>query len=196
MERSGEFDHELAVVADSDRADGVASQHGAGLGASVGSGPEALLERQLRRRGLRLPTDRWIMWVGPELVTSAFGESGTVIEPGFESLRPKVLALARSFGITMSETDFSKLKSILWRARAFELHPPDQGFSLRMPDPAELRLLVAVVLLSHLADPAGEDPALLARIFFGPSAGHEQEQLILAAMRAHDEANQEDASGT
>jgi NYN domain len=192
-ERSGEFDHELAVVADPDRAS-AAIQPAQGPAASAGSGPADLLERQLRRRGLRLPADRWVMWAGPELIANAFGGSGTAIEPSFESLRMKVLALAPGSGVTMSEADFSKLKGVLWRARAFELRPPDQGISLRTPDPGDLRLLTATVTLRHLADPASEDPAVLARTLFGPRTDREQEQLVLAALRGLDEADPDGAS--
>lgn len=179
MERSGKYDHEVAVRADMDGEPHLDLDNG-----TPGSAPAALVERQLRRRGLRLPDERRAMWTVPELIVGAFGGSVDATEPGFESLRMKIEPAAATLGIALSEVDFNKLKGILWRGRVFELHGPDKGISLRVPDVGQLRLRLVTVLLEHLADPGSESPAVLTEAFFGPDAGCDQEQLVDGALAA------------
>ncbi|HEX4834483.1 MAG TPA: OST-HTH/LOTUS domain-containing protein, partial [Trebonia sp.] len=59
----------------------------------TGSASTALIERQLRRRGLRLPADRRILWELPELMVRAFGASEDGTAASFDSLRLAVEAL-------------------------------------------------------------------------------------------------------
>ena len=178
LERKGEYDHELAVRTD---IDGPASPPGGAVAAS--STPTVLIERQLRRRGLRLPDERLTMWTVPELMVNAFEASSAVIEPNFESLRLKIEAGAATHGITLTEVDFNKLKGILWRGHVFDVHGPGQGISLRVPNLEQLRYRLVSVLLEHLANPADEDPAHLAEAFFGPSATDEQQRLVSHALQ-------------
>jgi hypothetical protein len=183
-ERVGEHDHELAVRADID-------QQTVPEMASLGSTSAALVERQLRRRGLRLPADRQVIWEVPDLIVAAFSASSGTTEPSFASLRDKLEPEAAKLGLTLSEPEFNKLKGMLWRARAFELHGRDKGISLQLPDLLELRTRIVRMLLQHLADPANEDPAALTEAFFGPRATDEQDQLVrqvLAALPADHEA--------
>jgi NYN domain len=172
-ERRGEYDHELAV-----RTDIGGQVHPPGGAASASSTPTVLIERQLRRRGLRLPDERRAMWAVPELVVDAFKASSAVIEPNFESLRLKIEAGAAARGLIVTEVDFNKLKGILWRGHVFEVHGPGQGVSLRVPNLEQLRYRLVSVLLEHLANPADEDPVHLAEAFFGPSATDEQQRLV------------------
>jgi hypothetical protein len=180
-ERVGEYDHEVAVRADLDWPGRPVDLISTGAAADAAA-PVALVERQLRRRGLRLPAERQIMWMVPELVLAAFQASGTGIEQGFESLRLKIGPAAAELGLEVSEVDFNKLKGIFWRARVFELHGHEKGISLRLHDAGELRLRLVTVLLEHLADPASEDPAVLAEAFYGAGASSDQQQLIRRAL--------------
>jgi hypothetical protein len=190
MERDGEYDHELAVKAD---IEGHApSPDGAAVASST---PAVLVERQLRRRGLRLPAERRIMWSVPELIVDAFGGSSAVVEPSFESLRVKIEPRASGLGLTLSEVEFNKLKGALWRARVFELHGHGRGISLRVPGVHELRSRMVTALLQHLADPTGEDPAVLTEAFFGPDHTDEQEELVLRALQTLSEAHERDETG-
>jgi hypothetical protein len=184
-ERVGEHDHELAVRADIDQ------QGTPDMMAPLGSTSAALVERQLRRRGLRLPADRRVIWEVPDLIAAAFSASSATTEPSFASLRLKLEPEAAGLGLTLSEPEFNKLKGMLWRARAFELHGRDKGISLQLTDPLELRERIVRMLLQHLADPANEDPAALTEAFFGPRATDEQDRLVrqtLAALPADHEA--------
>jgi hypothetical protein len=60
----------------------------------------------------------------------------------------------------------------------------DNGLSLRVPNLEQLRYRLVTVLLENLADPADEDPVLLAEAFFGPSPTDEQNQLVSQALQA------------
>jgi hypothetical protein len=178
IERSGEYDHELAVRSD---IDGQTRPRGAAIASST---PAVLVERQLRRRGLRLPAERRAMWTVPELIVNAFESSSAVVEPSFESLRLKIEPGVLALGFTLSDVDFNKLKGILWRGHVFEVHGPDKGISLRVPILEQLRCRLVTVLLENLADPAEEDPALLAEAFFGPNPTVEQNELVSRAWQA------------
>ncbi len=178
-ERTGESDHELAVRADLD-----------GQGASpagqvpVSSTPALLIERQLRRHGLRLPAERRLLWDLPEEIVTAFGEAAAGVVPGFESLRLRLEQGVSALGYGMSEVDFNKVKGIAWRGQVFEPHGQSQGISLRLPDTGQLRLRLVTVLLEHLADPADADLATLTEAFFGAAAGDDQRQLVASALAA------------
>ncbi len=179
VERSGEYDHELAVRAD---IDGQARSLG---GAAVASStPAVLVERQLRRRGLRLPVERRVMWTVPELIVNAFDASSDVVEPSFESLRLKIEPGASALRFLLTDVDFNKLKGILWRGHVFEVHGHDKGITLRVPNLEQLRYRLVSVLLENIADPANEDPALLAEAFFGPNPTDEQKGLVSHTLQA------------
>jgi hypothetical protein len=146
-----------------------------------------LIERQLRRRGLRLPADRRILWELPDLMVRAFGASPDGTATSFDRLRLAVEALAATGGpapLIVTEAEFNKVKSILLHARAFTLLGRDRGISLQVADTAHLRSLIVGQLLRHLADPADEEPVVLAEAFFGPSATAEQQDLVAAVLRA------------
>ena len=177
VERPGEYDHELAVQTD---VNGEVRPQAAALMAS--STPAVLVERQLRRRGLRLPVERQAMWAVPELIVQAFGATSTEVESSFESLRLKIEPGCGELGFTMSEVDFNKIKGILWRGHVFEVHGHDKGISLRVPNLEQLRYRLIAVLLENLADPSEEDPAILAEAFFGPSPTQEQNRLVSHAL--------------
>lgn len=179
IEQAGEHDHELAV-----RTDYTGQPHPLSSAVAAGSAPAILVERQLKRQGLRLPAERRVMWAGPELIVAAFAGSSTATQPSFESLRSKIESDAASLGITVSEVDFNKLKGILWRGRVFEVHGLDKGISLRVPSLPQLRYRLVSVLLEQLADPAGEDPAALTETFFGPDPADEQTDLVSRALEA------------
>lgn len=183
VERAGEYDHELAV-----RADLQGCNHHAEAApvreAMTGSSPMALVERQLRRKGLRLPSERQLLWVAPELLAAIFGPYGTDIEPDFESMRAKLSQSLVQRPLDLSEADFNKLKTLLVRAQVLELHGPGKGMSLRLPDVQRLRLRLITVLLGHLADPASEDPAILTQAIFGPDPAADQHRLVGEALEA------------
>jgi hypothetical protein len=183
VERSGEYDHELAVRADLNST-GQPVEGTAVRDAMADSSPVALVERQLRRKGLRLPSDRRLLWIAPELVVRVFEPSGAGVEPDFESLRAKLEPGLAELGSVLSEAEFNKLKTILVRAQVLELHEHGNGMSLRLPDAKELRLRLITVLLAHLADPASEDPGILTEAVFGPGATDEQDRLVLEALQA------------
>ena len=183
VERSGEYDHELAVKADLN-ATGQPAEGTAVRDAMADSSPVALVERQLRRKGLRLPADRQLLWIAPELLVRVFEPSGASVEPDFESLRAKLEPGLAELGSALSEAEFNKLKTILVRAQVLELHGHGNGMSLRLPDAKELRLRLITVLLGHLADPASEDPGILTEAIYGPGATDEQDHLVLEALQA------------
>jgi hypothetical protein len=147
-----------------------------------------LIERQLRRRGLRLPASRRVLWDLPDLMVAAFAASPDGTAASFEDLRLAVEEQAPrepgpDAGPTVPEADFNKVKSILLHARAFTLLGRDRGISLQVPDAARLRALIVGQLLRHLADPGDEDPEVLAEAFFGPSASEEQRELVATVLR-------------
>lgn len=182
VERVGEYDHEIAVREDLGEGSLPAGAARA-LDSLPGSSPVALIERQLRRKGLRLPAERQLLWIVPELVVHAFGSSETAVEPSFEGLRMKVEPGVTAAGSALSEVDFNKLKGIFWRARAFGLLGQGKGMSLVIPDTDRLRRRLVMVLLEHLADPASEDQDVLAEAIFGPDASSDQERLIDEALQ-------------
>lgn len=166
---------------------GDAGAPGAAGRPTPGSTLAMLIERQLRRRGLRLPADRRILWELPDLMVRAFGASPDGTATSFDRLRVAVEALAavdRSVPLVVTEAEFNKVKSILLHARAFTLLGRDRGISLQVADTAHLRSLIVGQLLRHLADPADEEPAVLAEAFFGPSATAEQRDLVADVLRA------------
>ncbi len=171
-ERTGQYDHELAVRSD-------LSEHGTGPAAASPAPltPAARVEAQLKKRGLRLPADRRVLWAGPELICGAFAD-GSGVEPSFDSLRLKTEAAAAGLGIALPEAEFNKLKWILWRGWAFQPLGHDQGIRLQIPDTARLRERVVATLLRQLPDPAAEEPAVLAEAFFGPDPTLEQRSLV------------------
>ncbi|HEY6787283.1 MAG TPA: NYN domain-containing protein [Trebonia sp.] len=152
------------------------------------SASAVLIERQLRRRGLRLPASRRVLWDLPDLMVAAFAASPDGTAASFEDLRLAVGEQAprepgQDAGPAVPEADFNKVKSILLHARAFTLLGRDRGISLQVPDAARLRALIVGQLLRHLADPGDEDPAVLAEAFFGPSASEEQRELVATVLR-------------
>jgi hypothetical protein len=153
-----------------------------------GSASAVLIERQLRRRGLRLPTSRRVLWDLPDLMVAAFAATPDGTAASFEDLRLAVEGQAPAdpgaeAGPTVPEADFNKVKSILLHARAFTLLGRDRGISLQVPDAGRLRALIVGQLLRHLADPGDEEPAVLAEAFFGPSASEEQRELVATVLR-------------
>jgi len=191
VERSGDYDHELAVKADLDgsgpQADATAIRD-----TMADSSPVALVERQLRRKGLRLPADRRLLWIAPELIAEIFAPSGTGVQPDFDSLRAKLDQGLLGHGLVPSEAEFNKLKTILVRAQVLELHGQGRGMSLRLPDSRELRRRLITVLLGHLADPASEDPGILTEAIFGPGASDDRSRLVLDALQAALQERSED----
>ncbi len=183
VERSGDYDHELAVRADLDGA-GQPAEGTAVRDAMADSSPVALVERQLRRKGLRLPSERQLLWIAPELISDVFERSGTGIEPDFDSLREKLEQGLAEYGFVLSEAEFNKLKTILVRAQVLELRGQGSGMSLRLPDTEKLRLRLITVLLGHLADPASEDPGILTEAIFGRGAADDQDSLVHDALQA------------
>jgi NYN domain len=152
------------------------------------SASAVLIERQLRRRGLRLPTSRRVLWDLPDLMVAAFAATPDGTAASFEDLRLAVEGQAPAgpgaeAGATVPEADFNKVKSILLHARAFTLLGRDRGISLQVPDAGRLRALIVGQLLRHLADPGDEEPAVLAEAFFGPSASEEQRELVATVLR-------------
>jgi hypothetical protein len=176
-ERTGQYDHELAVRADLGT--------GAAALAAAPAPPTAAarVEAQLKKRGLRLPADRRVLWAGPELICRAFAD-GTGVEPSFDSLRLKTEAAAAEAGIALPEAEFNKLKWILWRGWAFQPLGQDQGIRLQVTDTGPLRERMVATLLRQLPDPAAEEPAVLAEAFFGPEPSAEQRCLIEATLAA------------
>ncbi len=98
--------------------------------------------------------------------------------------------------MAVPESDFRKLKAILWRAHAFEPLGYALGLRLREPDAAALRLRAVVMLLRLLPDPAGSDRSALAEAIFGPAFTAEQRELISAALRKLAEHPEADADET
>jgi hypothetical protein len=191
VERAGRFDHELAVRADLPAPSLTApGQPGPGL-APAGSPqwpgslypptPAARVEAQLKRKQ-RLPADKQLLWMVPGLIAEIFASAPDGIVASFASLWCNLDTAAAATGIAVSETEFRKVKGILWRAYAFEPVGRDQGLRLRARDAAELRLRTVATLLRMLPDPAAADPAVLAEALFGPAATAEQRDLIRAAL--------------
>jgi hypothetical protein len=161
---------------------------GGGAWQPPASASAVLIERQLRRRGLRLPASRRVLWDVPRLMVAAFAAAPDGTAASFEDLRLAVEAQALrepepEAGPAVPEADFNKVKSILLHARAFTLLGRDRGISLQVPDVARLRALIVGQLLRHLADPGDEEPALLAEAFFGPAASEEQRELVATVLR-------------
>jgi len=174
-ERGGKFDHELAV-----RADVVDTADEAVTPASAAS----RLEAEFRQKKQRVPADRRLLWAGPGLITEIFAAAPDGIEPSFDSLGLKLEAAAAAAGMAVSEADFKKLKTILWRSYAFELLGHDQGIRLRIPDPAQLRLRAVTMLLSLLTDPDGIPVDVLAEAVFGPAGPPAHQDVVREALAA------------
>jgi hypothetical protein len=189
-ERPGEHDHEVAARTELERpAQDLDEERPVTAGypavpPQAGSTSVTLIERQLRRRGLRLPADRRILWELPEEMVQAFGSSPDQTAASFDSLRLSVEASSRERGLVVAEAEFNKVKSILLHARAFTLLGRDRGISLQVADATHLRSLIIGHLLRHLADPAGEEPSVLAEAFFGPSASGQQRDLVTTVVRS------------
>lgn len=189
-ERPGEHDHEVAARTDLERpAQDLDEERPVIPGypavpPQAGSTSVTLVERQLRRRGLRLPADRRILWELPDLMVLAFGSSPDQTAASFDSLRLSVEASSLERGLAVTEAEFNKVKSILLHARAFTLLGRDRGISLQVADATHLRSLIIGQLLRHLADPADEEPSVLAEAFFGPSASGQQRDLVAMVVRS------------
>jgi hypothetical protein len=200
-ERAGRFDHELAVRADLSAADPAAvtgvtaagfadhdpddaleAEPGEAFDPTEPVTPVSLIEWQLKKKKQRLPADRRLLWFGPGLIADIFANSETGIEPSFDSLFLKFASAAAQFGLTVREPEFRKLKTILWRAFAFQPLPDGQGLQLRVRDRDELRLRMVSSLLRLLPDPAGADPEVLAEALFGPGATEDQRCVVVAAL--------------
>ena len=189
VERAAEHDHEVAVRSDLERTgpETAASAEPAARPAvrpPPAATPATLIERQLRRRGLRLPADRRILWEVPDLMARAFAAFPGGTAASFDSLRQSVESAASEIGLNVPEVEFNKVKSILLHARAFTLLGRDRGISLQVPDAVHLRSLIVGQVLRHLADPGGEEPDVLADAFFGPDATTEQRILVASVLQA------------
>jgi hypothetical protein len=195
VERAGQFDHELAVRADLPApaaAAGPAADGAAGRSEGLDPldpadpsdpfGPAALIEGLLRKKKLRLPVDKQLLWMGTELIAEIFVAAPDGIVASFDSLWQQFEAVAAEHGIAVSEAEFKKLKAILWRAHAFEPLGFALGIRLREPDAAELRLRAVATLLGQLPEPAAVTPGVLAEAIFGSAATAQQQGLISAAL--------------
>jgi hypothetical protein len=190
-ERAGMFDHELAVQADLP-VGAMAGSAGAvpAAGLSVGgpfgpfgpATPPELIEGLLKRKHQRLPADRQLLWAGTGLIAEIFAAAPDGIVASFDRLRAELERAGAALGMAVPESEFRKLKAILWRAHAFEPLGYALGLRLREPGAAALRLRVVASLLRLLPDPAGAAPGALAEAIFGPEATAEQQDLINAAL--------------
>ena len=212
VERIGMFDHELAVRADL-LADAPVGAGEAVPAANLGPAdpldpadpfdpatPAALIEGLLKRKKQRLPADKQLLWTATGLITEIFAAAPDGVVASFDSLRLELESAAAASGIAVPESDFRKLKAILWRAHAFEPLGYALGLRLREPDATALRLRAVTMLLHLLPDPAGADRSALAEAIFGPAFTAEQRDLINAALRAlaehrHPGADELDADG-
>jgi hypothetical protein len=116
------------------------------------------------------------------------------IVASFDRLRLELETAAAAHGIAVPESEFRKLKAILWRAHAFEPLGDALGLRLREPDAAALRLHAVAALLRLLPDPAAADLNALAEAIFGPEATAEQQDLISAALLTLTRAGWENAA--
>ena len=191
VERTGTFDHELAVGADlpgDSPADGADAAPAAGLDPADPAHPfgpatpAALIERLLKRKKQRLPADKQLLWTGTGLIAEIFAAAPDGIVASFDRLRLELETAAAAHGMAVPESEFRKLKAILWRAHAFEPLGYALGLRLREPDAAALRLRAVAALLRLLPDPAEADRSALAEAIFGPEATAEQQDLISAAL--------------
>jgi NYN domain len=226
IERRGTFDHELAVRADvtgdgpaalADAALADAALADAALAGAVGPSAAlvpadpfapataaALIEGLLKRKKQRLPADRQLLWTGPGLIAEIFAAAPDRIVASFDRLQADLEKAGAAVGIAVPESEFRKLKAILWRAHAFEPLGYALGLRLQEPDAATLRLRAVAMLLRLLPDPAGEDRRALAEALFGPAATAEQRDLISAALQklaerpgaGADETEADSADGT
>jgi hypothetical protein len=182
IERTGRFDHELAVRADLP-GDGPAQDEDPAPCDDLGPlTPVELIEVLLKRKKQRLPADKQLLWTGTGLIAEIFAAAPDGIVASFDSLWLELEAAAAGLGIAVPEPEFRKLKAILWRAHAFEPLGFALGLRLREPDPATLRLRAVATLLRLLPDSAQAAPGVLAEAIFGPGATPEQQDLISAGL--------------
>jgi hypothetical protein len=144
--------------------------------------PAELIEGLLKRKKQRLPADRRLLWTATGLMPEIFAAAPDGIVASFDRLRLELETAAAAHGIAVPESEFRKLKAILWRAHAFEPLGDALGLRLREPDAAALRLHAVAALLRLLPDPAAADLNALAEAIFGPEATAEQQDLISAAL--------------
>lgn len=191
VERAGLFDHELAVRADL-LADARPDEDGPGEDRSdadptadpfAPATPAGLIEGLLKRKNQRLPADRQLLWTATGLLPEIFAAAPDGILASFDAVGRELAAVAATRGITVSESEFRKLKAILWRAHAFEPLGYALGLRLRETDPALLRLRAIGALLRLLPDPAETDPSVLAEAIFGPAVTAEQRDLVGVAVQ-------------
>jgi hypothetical protein len=154
----------------------------ASLAGAAPATPAALIEGLLKRKKQRLPADRQLLWTGTGLIAEIFAAAPDGIVASFDSLRLELETAAAAHGIAVPESEFRKLKAILWRAHAFDPLGYALGLRLREPDAAALRLRAVATLLRQLPDPAEADLSALAEAIFGPGATAEQQDLISAAL--------------
>jgi hypothetical protein len=198
-ERTGVFDHELAVGADLP-GDSPAVGADAAPAADPGpaedgpSTPAALIEVLLKRKNQRLPADKQLLWTATGLIAEIFAAAPDGIVASFDRLRLELETAAAARGITVPESEFRKVKAILWRAHAFEPLGYALGLRLQEPDAAALRLRAVAMLLRLLPDPAAADLSALAEAIFGPEATAEQQDLISAALLTLTRAGWENAA--
>jgi hypothetical protein len=160
----------------------------------VAATPTALIEGLLKRKKQRLPADRQLLWTATGLIAEIFAAAPDGIVASFDSLRLELETAGAERGIAVPESEFRKLKAILWRSHAFEPLGYALGLRLREPDAAALRLRAVATLLRLLPDPAGANPSALAEAIFGPEATAEQQDLISAALLTLTRADWESAA--
>ena len=199
VERTGRFDHELAVRADLASAESPSADPSAAVADGAAAAPPvdldladpfgpvtpaAIVEGLLKRKKQRLPVDKQLLWTGTELIPEIFAAAPNGVVESFDSLRLQLETAAAVRGIAVPESEFRKLKAILWRAHAFEPLGYALGLRLRAPDADALRLRAVATLLGLLPDPAEADRSALTEAIFGPAATAEQQSLISAALLA------------
>jgi len=188
-ERPGTFDHELAVRVDLPGESRPASADGpsaADLGPAdpfAPATPAALIEGLLKRKKQRLPADKQLLWTGTGLIAEIFAAAPDGIVTSFDRLRLELETAAAAHGIAVPESEFRKLKAILWRAHAFEPLGYALGLRVRESDATALRLRAVATLLRLLPNSARTDREALAEAIFGPAVTAEQQELISAALR-------------
>jgi hypothetical protein len=188
VERTGMFDHELAVRADLPAgalADSAYAAPAAGLAMAGPFGPSVAavrIEGLLRRKNQRLPADKQLLWTGTGLIAEIFAAAPDGIVASFDHLGAELETAGAAGGIAVPEPEFRKLKAILWRAYAFEPLGYALGIRLREPDATALRLRTLTALLRVLPPGAEADLSALAEAIFGPAVTAQQQDLIATAV--------------
>jgi hypothetical protein len=170
--RTGAYDHELAVRADLDGAE-VADDAAAQL-----APPTTVIERQLRKTGLRLPSRPEVFWSTPQVISRLFADHPGGAFTSNQELSAQLLDALRSTVGEVDGADANKMRNIIFRARCFDFLEDGAGIRLAVTDVPELTRRMIRTVVAHLPDVGLDDVDDLVTVLCGPDADARDEARV------------------